>query len=83
MPKLHGAPAICLSPCATRTDIPKEYWLVHPVDRVLTSYRLEGGAYGRPLVSELQGRSGCRACPGAEVDWEHVVKGLPPVSGAG
>ena len=58
-----------------------EYWLVHPVDRVVTIYRLEDGAYGRPVVSELQGRSSCRACPGAEVDWERVVKGLPPLSG--
>jgi len=60
-----------------------EYWLVHPVDRVVTIYRLEDGAYGRPLVSELQGRSGCRACPGAEIDWGRVVKGLPAASGTG
>jgi Uma2 family endonuclease len=60
-----------------------EYWLVHPVDRVVTIYRLEDGAYGRPMVSELQGRSGCRACPGAEIDWVRVVKGLPSASGTG
>jgi len=58
-----------------------EYWLVHPVDRVVIIYRLEDGAYGRPVVSELQGRSGCRACPGAEIDWGCVVKGLPAASG--
>jgi Uma2 family endonuclease len=61
----------------------KEYWLVHPVDRVVTIYRLEEGVYGRPQVSELEGRSGCRACPDAEVDWERVVKGLPAPSGVG
>jgi Uma2 family endonuclease len=61
----------------------KGYWLVHPIDRVLTIYRLEEGAYGRPLVSELQGRSVCRACPGAAVDWERVVQRLPPFAGAG
>jgi Uma2 family endonuclease len=55
----------------------KEYWLVHPVDRVVTIYRLEGGAYARPAVSELEGRSACRACLSAEVDWERVVAGLP------
>jgi len=60
-----------------------EYWLVHPVDRVVIIYRLEDGAYGRPLVSELQGCSGCRACPGAEIDWGRVVKGLPAASGTG
>jgi hypothetical protein len=56
---------------------------VHPVDRVVTIYRLEGTIYGRPVVSELQGRSGCRACPGVEVDWEGVVKGLPAASSVG
>jgi Uma2 family endonuclease len=60
----------------------KEYWLVHPVDRVVTIYRLEGAAYGRPQVSELQGRSDCRACPNVQVDWERVVEGLPNSSGA-
>jgi Uma2 family endonuclease len=55
----------------------REYWLVHPVDRVVTIYRLEHGAYGRPVVEELQGRSRCLACPGAEIDWTTVVKGLP------
>jgi Uma2 family endonuclease len=61
----------------------KEYWLVHPVDRVVTIYRLEDGAYGRPVVSELQGHSDCRACPGAKIDWERVVRGLPDASTAG
>ena len=27
-----------------------EYWLVHPGDRSVTIYRLENGAYGKPLV---------------------------------
>jgi Uma2 family endonuclease len=61
----------------------KEYWLVHPVDRVVIIYRLENGVYGRPLVSELQGRSGCRACPSAEIDWERIVQGLPATSNVG
>lgn len=55
----------------------REYWLVHPVDRVVTIYRLENGAYGRPLVHELRGRSSCLACPGVEIDWDIVVQGLP------
>jgi Uma2 family endonuclease len=61
----------------------KEYWLVHPVDRVVTIYRLKGGAYGRPAVSELTGHSVCRACRNPKIDWERVVMGLPPTSGAG
>jgi Uma2 family endonuclease len=27
-----------------------EYWLVHPVDRSVTVYRLENNAYGKPLL---------------------------------
>lgn len=61
----------------------KEYWLVHPVDRVVTIYRLENEAYGRPTVSELHGRAACRACAVAEIDWDRVVRGLPAASGAG
>ena len=55
----------------------REHWLVHPTDRLVTIYRLADGEYGRPVVQELQGRLPCVACPGVEVDWERVVKGLP------
>jgi Uma2 family endonuclease len=55
----------------------REYWLVHPVDRVVTIYRLENDVYGRPMVHELQGRSSCSACPGVAIDWDTVVRGLP------
>jgi Uma2 family endonuclease len=61
----------------------REYWLVHPIDRVVTIYRLENGAYGRPAVQELSGRSACSACPGVAVHWERIVKGLPGESQAG
>ena len=27
-------------------------------------------------VQELQGRTGCHACGGIEIDWEQIVKGL-------
>jgi len=54
-----------------------EYWLAHPVDRVVTIYRLENGAYARPMVQELQGRSTCSACPSVAIDWDSVVRGLP------
>lgn len=58
----------------------KEYWLVHPVDLVVTIYRLENGSYGRPAVQELRGRTTCSACA-VEVDWAPVVRGLPGDSG--
>jgi Uma2 family endonuclease len=58
----------------------QEYWLVHPVDRVVTIYRLADGTYGRPVVQELRDLSDCRACPGVEIDWDQVVKGLPDIA---
>jgi hypothetical protein len=35
----------------------KEYWLVHPIDRVLTVYRLLNGEYGKPELFELTGET--------------------------
>jgi Uma2 family endonuclease len=33
----------------------REYWLLHPVDRVLTIYRLgEDGAFGKPDIRTLE-----------------------------
>ena len=39
----------------------REYWLVHPTDRVLTIYRFQGSAYGRPLIQPLTGETECAA----------------------
>ncbi|MBI4756619.1 MAG: Uma2 family endonuclease [Betaproteobacteria bacterium] len=55
----------------------REYWLVHPTDRVVMAYWLEGGAYGRAHVQELTGRLASSACPQVEIDWEVVARGLP------
>ena len=58
----------------------REYWLVHPTDRILTVYRLMGMEYGKPDVQELTGEtpicpaspsSGTRsrpACPARNID---------------
>lgn len=49
----------------------REYWLVHPQDRLLTIYRLEAdGAYGAPEIVELKGRHTVTAVPGLEIDWD-------------
>jgi Uma2 family endonuclease len=47
----------------------REYWLVHPTDRVLTIYRSEGRGYGRPLVLPLSGETDCAAVPGLRICW--------------
>ena len=51
----------------------REYWLVHPVDRIVTVYRLEGGRYGVPEVRELQGRQPVGVLPDIEIDWASFV----------
>jgi len=49
----------------------REYWLVHPTDRILTRYAL--GADGRftaPEISEMTGRTPVAVLPGVEIDWD-------------
>ncbi len=49
----------------------REYWLVHPVDRIVSIYRLApSGAYAISDVHELQGKLGVSVLPGVEIDWD-------------
>jgi Uma2 family endonuclease len=57
----------------------REYWLVHPTDRVLTIYRLEQGAYGRPEVQELRGETAVGILDAVVIQWDALVERLPPV----
>ena len=50
----------------------REYWLVHPVDRIVTLYTLEDDAYGVPEIRELTGRQAVGVLPGVEINWERV-----------
>lgn len=84
---LRGAPdwvAEVLSPSTASHDeivkVPayeragvREVWLVHPVDRTLRIYQLEGGHYGRATLLELKGRVPITAIPGVTVDWDQVL----------
>ena len=54
-----------------------EYWLVHPTDRIVTIYRLQDGAYGRPEVRELEGYTASSTCHDAVIDWQRVLNNLP------
>jgi Uma2 family endonuclease len=54
-----------------RARVP-EVWLVHPVDRVLTIYRLENALFARPTIHELRGRTPVTAVPGLTIDWDTV-----------
>ncbi len=54
----------------------KEYWLAHPVDRIVTIYWLEDGQYGRPSVHEMKETLQARCLTDVEIDWDRVVAGL-------
>lgn len=58
-----------------RAGVP-EVWLVHPTDRVVTVYRLAGGAYGRPVIREMKDSLAVEVLPGVSIDWER----LPPAT---
>lgn len=51
----------------------REYWLVHPTDRVVTVYTLNGSAYGAPAIHELKDRLTVTVLPGIEIDWTRVL----------
>lgn len=47
----------------------REYWLLHPVDHVLTIYRLGPAGYGKPDILALEGTTPVSAIPGLSVRW--------------
>jgi Uma2 family endonuclease len=55
----------------------REYWMVHPTDRVLTIYRLENGAYGKPDTQVLEGETPVAVLPRVVIAWDELVAGLP------
>ena len=55
----------------------REYWLVRPIDRMITVYRLRDGEYGKPEVLELLGETAVGVLPGVSVSWDELVHRLP------
>ena len=56
----------------------REYWLVHPTDRMVTIYRLAGAEYGKPEVYLLAGETPVGVLPGVAVAWDALVERLSP-----
>ena len=54
----------------------REYWLVHPVDRVVTVYRLQHGAFGAPDIYELKDTLAVGILPEIEIDWERALRNI-------
>jgi Uma2 family endonuclease len=55
----------------------REYWMVHPTDRVLTVYRLENGVYGKPDTQLLEGETPVGVLPGVVIAWDELATRLP------
>ena len=51
----------------------REVWLVQPIDRTVTIYRLEAGRYGPATRLELKGKTPLTAVPGVSIDWDEVL----------
>jgi Uma2 family endonuclease len=62
-----------------RAGVP-ECWFVHPTDRTVTVYLLQGDTYGRPLIAELSGELASRSIPAVVIDWARALR-EPPAPG--
>jgi Uma2 family endonuclease len=54
-----------------------ELWLAHPIDRLLTIYRLVDGEYGKPEIVELEGETAVGVLPGVTIQWDALAERLP------
>jgi Uma2 family endonuclease len=52
----------------------REYWIAHPVDRIITIYRLEGSVYGKPQVVVMAGETPVSVLGGIVVRWDPIVR---------
>ncbi|WP_028571867.1 Uma2 family endonuclease [Desulfonatronum lacustre] len=48
----------------------REYWLVHPEDRVVMIYRLEKEGFGKPDVVPMEGETGVGILPEVVIQWD-------------
>lgn len=55
----------------------REYWLVHPQDRMVTIYRLEAQEFGKPDVRDLSEPTPVGILPGTSILWEPLLARLP------
>jgi Uma2 family endonuclease len=55
----------------------REYWLVHPVDRVITVYVLEDGHFGGPEIADMAGERAPTIFPEVVIRWQPILDKLP------
>ncbi len=57
----------------------KEYWLVDPVERFITIYRLGEAGYGKPDIQPLEAETTVGVLPGVSIQWDALVARLAVV----
>jgi Uma2 family endonuclease len=77
---IHGAPDWIIE-VLSRAGV-REYWLVHPVDRVITLYTLKDGLYGGPEIAEMAGERSPAIFPEIVIRWQAILDKLPDGSAA-
>jgi Uma2 family endonuclease len=55
----------------------REYWLVHPVDRVITVYVLKDGHFGGPEIADMAGERAPTIFPEIVIRWQAILEKLP------
>ncbi len=56
----------------------REYWIVHPIDRIVTIHRRQGdGGFGPPELFEARGVVRSEGFAGLELDWDLVFADVP------
>ena len=55
----------------------REYWLVHPVDRVVTVYTLKDGKFTGPKIAEMAGERTPTIFPEIVIRWQPILDKLP------
>ncbi len=57
----------------------REYWLIHPIDRVLMIYQLQGNEFTKPEIVELSGETSIAVLDDVLIHWEYILARLPPL----
>ncbi|TXL20334.1 hypothetical protein BMR06_05590 [Methylococcaceae bacterium HT5] len=57
----------------------REYWLIHPVDRVLTIYLLKDKEFTKPEIVELSAATAITVLNDIVIQWDDLLTRLPQV----
>lgn len=53
-----------------------EYWVIHPLDRIVSVYERQDSGYPKPHLHELEGKQVSVTLPRIVIDWQRVTRRL-------